>query len=138
MKTLIFLVGAIGGATISAGVHQCHIVQTGDQWLIVPRVGVTLKDVYADVRNWTIEDWRAHPELARDMVKAGHAEVLQPESRQRLSDATDDEEFDRITQRPESPMSTEKWPSHSDTPRHKAHDPALRRHDDFEPESLPE
>lgn len=129
MKPLvIFLMGALCGTAITAGVHHSHLVRTSDQWLIVPRAGVNLKDVYADVRSWSLEDWRSHPDLARNMVKAGHAEVIQQGAVEQLTEAVKE----RITDRDEADYEVDSEPAA--LPRTTR---ALRRQDDFEPDSQP-
>lgn len=137
-RLVLFVIGAICGAAVTAAVHHSHFVQTGERWLIVPRAGITLKDIYVDVRNWTADDWRKHPELSRDMQKAGYAEFQRPGTAD--NEADDDEK--RLSQR---------WDSHkpaehpSDAPRAAASrfDTArptrsARRDDDFDPQSVPE
>ena len=96
-RLLVFCIGALCGGGAAACVYNCHIVQTKDNWLLVPRAGMSVKDIYADVRNWSVTDWRSHTDLARDMVKAGYAETIKEHA---VSD-TIDETVDRLTQRPE-------------------------------------
>ena len=94
-RLLVFCIGALCGGGAAACVYNCHIVQTKDNWLLVPRAGMSVKDIYADVRNWSVTDWRSHTDLARDMVKAGYAETIKEHA---VSD-TIDETVDRLTQR---------------------------------------
>ena len=94
-RFITFLIGMICGGVVAATVYSSHIVQTEETWLIVPRVGVNVKDIYADVRHWGMEDWKAHPELSRDMVKAGHAEILRTQATERLTDDI----LDRVSER---------------------------------------
>jgi hypothetical protein len=119
-RALIFCVGALCGGGATACIYNCHIVQTKENWLLVPRSGMSLTDVYADVRSWSLSDWRNHPDLARDMLKAGYAETIKEHA---VSDAVD-ESLDRLTQR-----SDDTRPS-----RRKA-DTA---EDDFDPQFAPE
>lgn len=129
MKTLIvMIIGAIGGAFATAMVYSNHVVQTNSQWLIVPRAGVNVKDVYADVRDWSLEDWNRHRELTRDMINAGHAEIIKTGS----IDRAVDEAYDRLTQRPEGKRaSAPVWDAEETVP-------ADNSADDFQPESNPE
>jgi hypothetical protein len=95
-RLIVFLFGAICGGGAASCVYTCHIVQTKDAWLIVPRAGVNVNDIYVDVRQWSLADWRKHPDLARDMLKAGHAEVI----KEQAVDDVVDEAVDRLTQTP--------------------------------------
>lgn len=85
-RIIIFTIGIVCGTVATTAVHHSHLVRTDENWIIVPRTGVTLKDAYADVRKWTVKDWRDHPELTRNLVKAGHAEIIGSEVSERLLD----------------------------------------------------
>jgi hypothetical protein len=144
-RFILFVIGVICGTVVTSAVHQSHIVQTNDQWLIVPRAGVSLKDAYADVRHWTIEDWRAHPELARDLIKSGHADIMKPDLTENDSEA--EPRPDRLSHRTETPRThrtdSNGWDRETDrvepldAERSAVHRSA-RRHNDFDPESVPE
>ncbi len=129
-RIMLFFIGAACGTAVTATAYQTHIVQTSEQWLIVPRTGVTLKDVYADVRRWNRTEWRAHPELVRDLVKSGHAELIKSD--------TAENEHEELEERLSSRDSIEE---NDDTPSEvpeRLPPRSARRIDDFEPASVPE
>lgn len=79
-RVIAFLIGmAVGMLELAAG-YNYHVVRTEDRWLIVGRVYPGLADAYADVRNWSLSDWKQHPLLAHHMLKAGHGELLQQQA----------------------------------------------------------
>ncbi|MFO0918134.1 MAG: hypothetical protein U0872_07455 [Planctomycetaceae bacterium] len=82
------------------------IWRTDENWIIVPRSGVTLKDAYADIRQWSVKEWREHPELMRDLVKAGRAEVIGSELTDRI--------LDELTRNRESRNATNRRPTGDD------------------------
>lgn len=128
-RLVIFVIGMVCGGGLSAGVYSSHFVQTKDNWLVVPRAGVNLNDIYADVRHWSLDDWRKHPELSRDMVKAGHAEIIRDQA---VGDVLE-ETADKLTQRLE--------PLFKDTDRPAPHRAQTHRPErktrDFDPEFAP-
>ena len=63
----------LGGGLVYCG-FNFHLVRAADGWLMVPRTEVALGDAYVDIRQWGFADWRKHPALTRDMVKAGYGE----------------------------------------------------------------
>ncbi len=128
-RLVIFVIGMICGGGLSAGVYSSHFVQTKDNWLVVPRGGVNLKDIYADVRNWTANDWLKHPELSRDMVKAGHAEIIR---NQAFGEAVDDT-AERLTQRLEPLLKDAGRPAPLRSQKHQPERTAT----DFDPEFAP-
>lgn len=67
---------ALGGGLVYFGFNY-HLVRAADSWLIVPRVEVALRDACVDIRSWKLDDWRKHPELTRDMLRAGHGTRIQ-------------------------------------------------------------
>jgi hypothetical protein len=129
-RIVLFFIGAACGTAVTATAYQTHIVQTNEQWLFVPRTGVTLKDIYADVRRWTRADWRAHPELVRDLVKSGHAEIIKSDT----AENGFEEPEERLSSR-DPLLETDNAPAELPErlpPR------SARRIDDFEPASVPE
>ena len=78
LTTLLFGMALGGGLVFSA--HHYHLVRTGKQFLLIPKIGVSLVDPYVDVRDWHLDDWEAHPELLAAMRDHGHGHLL-PETR---------------------------------------------------------
>ena len=100
-RIIIFIIGIVSGTAVTTAVHHSHLVRTDENWIIVPRSGVTLKDAYADIRQWSVKEWREHPELMRDLVKAGRAEVIGSELTDRILDELTPEP--RVSERDEPP-----------------------------------
>lgn len=138
-RIILFVIGAVCGTGITSTVYQNHIVQTNDKWLFVPRSGVSLNDMYADVRKWGPEEWRAHIQLSKDLLKAGHAEVMKPD----LTEAEPEHAVERLSQRTDTHRSAVHQTQEHDTPTHtntRRTDlrRSERRHTDFDAESAPE
>ena len=69
LTTLLFGMALGGGLVFSA--HHYHLVRTGKQFLLIPKIGVSLVDPYVDVRDWHLDDWEEHPELLAAMRDRG-------------------------------------------------------------------
>jgi hypothetical protein len=74
LTTLLFGIVLGGGLVFSA--HHYHLVRTGKQFLLIPKIEVSLVDPYVDVRDWHLDDWEEHPELLAAMKDQGHGDLL--------------------------------------------------------------
>ena len=74
LTTLLFGMALGGGLVFSA--HHYHLVRTGKQFLLIPKIEVSLVDPYVDVRDWHLDDWEEHPELLAAMKDQGHGDLL--------------------------------------------------------------
>ncbi len=75
----------LGGVLVYGGFNY-HLVRANDGYLVVGRTSVALEDAYVDIRNWGFSDWRKHPTLTRDMLKAGHGERVKAAVQEGLVD----------------------------------------------------
>jgi hypothetical protein len=55
---------------------QYHIVRSPQGMHVVPRGSAGLGDIYADVRDWSLDDWQRHPDLIQDLVRDGKGEIV--------------------------------------------------------------
>lgn len=80
MRRLGLLVfGVLIGGGLVYGAFHYHIVRTSQEWLVVKKQKVQLADFYADVRRWSIAEWRGHPELMHALMQHGRSDLLLPE-----------------------------------------------------------
>ncbi|MDA0834692.1 MAG: hypothetical protein O2955_05470 [Planctomycetota bacterium] len=77
MRRLISMIFGmlVGGGIVYAGFYY-HLVRTSEKWLIVPRKNVAFEDPYVDMRTWKPDDWAKHQQFAKDMIAAGHGELV--------------------------------------------------------------
>ena len=80
--------GMVLGAALVFSAHHFHLVRTGEQFLLIPKIEVSLVDPYVDVRDWHLDDWEEHPELLEAMKKQGHEDLL-PDTRSGDAGATE-------------------------------------------------
>ena len=94
LTTLLFGM-ALGGGLVFAA-HHYHLVRTGKQFLLIPKIEVSLVDPYVDVRDWHLDDWEEHPELLAAMQDHGHADLLPKmrsgDARSERTDALDEDD----------------------------------------------
>jgi len=72
-----FLFGALlgGGATYCA--HHYHVVQTADEFLLVPRSDqIALRSSYVDVRGWDLTRWNDYPDVSVALLKQGREDLI--------------------------------------------------------------
>ena len=71
-----FLFGfVLGAASLYVAMHY-HVVRTDDGVHLVAKISNNLSDVYVDVRDYRLDDWRAHKPLAAAMMQSRHRDVL--------------------------------------------------------------
>ncbi|QDT36298.1 hypothetical protein [Stratiformator vulcanicus] len=76
---LLFFGIALGAGGMWAG-YNYHVVRTGEEFLFVGKASPTLRDLYADVRDWNARDWSDHAVLTKSMVDSGHGELVVKEA----------------------------------------------------------
>lgn len=71
-----FFFGLLLGAGLMYGAMHYHLVRGEDGVFLVPKVTNQLGDVYVDIRDFTLEDWKKHKPLAAAIMKSERSEVL--------------------------------------------------------------
>ena len=75
-KLWIFLGGLAAGLIIMGLSYEYHFVMSDDGFLFVPKSQASLKDVYVDIREWTISDWGDHPQVAKALIADGRDDLV--------------------------------------------------------------
>ncbi|MFG0255749.1 MULTISPECIES: hypothetical protein [Rhodopirellula] len=71
-----FFFGLFLGAALMYGAMHYHLVRGQDGVFMVPKVTSDLRDVYVDIRGFTLEDWKQHKPLAAAIMNSDRSEVL--------------------------------------------------------------
>lgn len=71
-----FLLGMVAGAMLVAAAMNFHLVRSDDGILMIPKLTKGLHDPYADIREFTLDDWQQHRPLAAALVQANKSELL--------------------------------------------------------------
>lgn len=73
---MLFGFGLIAGGAFVAAAFSFHVVRAEDGWHWAKNPRSHMTACYADVRNWTANDWSDHPQLAAALVEAGEEELV--------------------------------------------------------------
>lgn len=71
-----FFLGALVGAGLLYVVTNYHVVQADDGFHVIPKTNAGFKDIYVDIREFTIGDWADHQGLAVAITNAGKQHLL--------------------------------------------------------------
>ena len=71
-----FVFGFIVGGIVVVGAQKYHVVRSDDGHHFVPKMGVTFRETYVDVRTFSPNDWSQHPELAAAIVRSGKGHLM--------------------------------------------------------------
>lgn len=75
-KLYSFLLGVVIGFALYHAAINYHYLYAADGLHMLPKTPPRLEEIYVDVRNFTPQDWLAHPELATAVEKAGKQEMI--------------------------------------------------------------
>lgn len=71
-KFSTFFAGLLVGAALMFGGLKYHIVRAEDGFHMVPKTTASLGSIYADVRLYTVDDWKENQDLMVDITKSGN------------------------------------------------------------------
>ena len=72
----IFLGGLTSGFLLMGLSYEYHFVRSDDGFLIVPKTQSSLRNIYVDIRDWSLEDWGDHADVARALIQDGRSELI--------------------------------------------------------------
>ena len=75
-KLYSFLLGVVIGFGLYHAAINYHFLYAADGLHMVHKTPPRFEEIYIDVREFTPQDWVAHPELAAAVEKAGKQEVI--------------------------------------------------------------
>lgn len=73
---MLFGFGLLAGGGLMAAAFSLHVVRADDGWHWAKNGDSHVSACYADVRDWTGEDWTDHPRLAAALVDAGEGGIV--------------------------------------------------------------
>lgn len=77
MRSLWFFLGGILTGCLLVGLaYEYHFVMSDQGFLVVPKTQSALKNVYVDIRDWSLEDWGDHADVARALIQDGRSELI--------------------------------------------------------------
>ncbi|TWT87867.1 hypothetical protein [Stieleria varia] len=77
-----FLAGMVCGAAILFVAMHYHVVRGNNGVVLVPKIQNNLSDIYTDIRNFELQDWRSHKPLAAAIMRSNQADLMQDSARE--------------------------------------------------------
>ena len=77
-----FLAGMFVGAGLLYVSMHFHIVRGNQGIVLVPKISNTLSGTYADVRDYTLNDWKDHKPLAAAITKSNQSHLMEDSANQ--------------------------------------------------------
>jgi hypothetical protein len=72
----LILLGVVLGCGLTTVAFRWHVVRAGAGWHMIESGTAMPVDCFADVREWTPNDWADHPQLATALVAAGQGDLV--------------------------------------------------------------
>ncbi len=72
-----FFAGMVCGAGILFVAMHYHVVRGNNGIVLVPKVQNGLSDIYTDIREYELQDWRSHKSLAAAIMQSNHSGLVQ-------------------------------------------------------------
>lgn len=85
-----FFFGFVVGAGLMFVGMKYHIVRASDGFHMVTKSSAGLNSIYADVRNYTVDDWRANKSLLVDITNSGSDALKEEAARSALGNTFND------------------------------------------------
>ena len=75
----------LGGALVYGAMHY-HVVRGQQGVFIVPKLQSDLSALYTDIRDFTLQDWKSHPQLAAAIIQSNRSQLLHDAAEGQLSE----------------------------------------------------
>ena len=82
-----FFAGMICGALLLFLVMHYHIVREKDGVVLVPKINNNFSNIYTDIREFDLEDWKQNKGLAAAIMKSSNAHLLEESAYRNFGDS---------------------------------------------------
>ncbi|MCD0460403.1 hypothetical protein [Roseiconus lacunae] len=72
-----FLAGMFCGALLLFVAMHYHVVHGNNGVVLVPKISNNLSNVYTDIRDFDLNDWRQHKSLAAAIMQSSQSQLLE-------------------------------------------------------------
>ena len=72
--TILILLAFAGFAAYWSAGH--HLLRTEEGYAVLEKRLLSFKDTFVDIRGWTADNFKAHPELKQALKKQGYSDFL--------------------------------------------------------------
>lgn len=85
-----FLLGMVCGAALLFVAMHYHIVRGNEGVVLVPKISNSLSDVYVDIREFDLAQWKQHKPLAAAIMKSSQSHLLEDSAHQSFGNTVRD------------------------------------------------
>ena len=85
-----FFAGMICGALLLFVAMHYHVVRGNNGVVLVPKISNNLTDIYTDVREFGLEDWKNHKPLAAAIMRSSESHLLEDSAYRSFADRVRD------------------------------------------------
>lgn len=82
-----FFAGMFCGALLLFVVMHYHIVRGNNGVVLVPKLSNNLSDVYTDIRQFDLDDWKRHKPLAAAIMRSSQSHLLEESAYRNFGDS---------------------------------------------------
>ncbi|MCA9137864.1 MAG: hypothetical protein KDB00_13930 [Planctomycetales bacterium] len=82
-----FFAGMFCGALLLFVVMHYHIVHGNNGIVLVPKISNNLSEIYTDVRQFDLEDWKGHKSLAAAIMRSSQADLMKDSAKTSFGDS---------------------------------------------------
>ena len=82
-----FFLGMLCGAGLLFTLMHFHVVRGKQGVTLVPKISNNLTDVYCDIREYTLDDWKEHKPLAAAIVRSNQSELIEDSAHSAFADS---------------------------------------------------
>lgn len=88
-KTSTFLFGLVAGASLMYVGLKYHVVRASDGFHMITKTRPQLSELYTDVRDFTVDDWRTHKNLMIAITESNDDALKEEAARSTLGNTFD-------------------------------------------------
>lgn len=82
-----FFAGMFCGALLLFVTMHYHLVHGNNGIVLVPKISNNLSDIYTDIRQFQLDDWKAHKPLAAAILRSNQAHLLEDSASRSFQDS---------------------------------------------------
>ncbi|MBM4144596.1 MAG: hypothetical protein FJ225_13560 [Lentisphaerae bacterium] len=97
MKAALWILAGLGLAACVYWGASHYVVRAGEGLIVLDKRFLTFREVYVDIRDWTADDFDAHPQIETVLEAGGFGDIVRA-ARRTAAQASRDEAFDAARQ----------------------------------------
>lgn len=82
-----FFAGMFCGALLLFAVMHYHVVRGNNGVVLVPKLSNNLSDIYTDIREFDLQDWKNHKTLAGAIMRSNQSHLIEDSASKNFGDS---------------------------------------------------